>query len=108
MPRSATEIPHLAFTHHRIGIHHPALAGERPSPRTPSGVGELRPVLELAGLSDVERQWSLGMGYLEAANLHPTAPPAATYRERALDSLAAAQAMGLRDPLLEVSLARLR
>lgn len=104
MPRSPTQIPHLAFTHHRIGVHGPAPAG--PVVAGPAGAGELRPMLALAGLSDGDRQRSLGLAYLEVANLEPNAALAATYRARALTSLSAARESGLRGPLLDVSLAR--
>src|SRR5205807_1235486 len=63
MPRSPTEIPHLAFSHHRIGVHAPT-----PPPRGRGAGGELRPFLSLARVGDAERRRSLGLGYLEVAN----------------------------------------
>jgi predicted CXXCH cytochrome family protein len=105
MPSAPTEIPHLAFTHHRIGIHgrpdsgkgkaHPALA-------------LLRPVLELPPLGDADRKRSLGLGYLEAANREKDARQAEGFRERALSLLTAGKALGLRDAALEAGLGRLR
>src|SRR5262249_2971455 len=64
MPTSPTEIPHLAFTHHRIGVHK-AGADKETTSRTP---GTLRPFLPTAGLSEIDIERSLRLGYLEAAN----------------------------------------
>jgi predicted CXXCH cytochrome family protein len=107
MPRSPTEIPHLAFTHHRIGIH------DRPPPASQSadeetGRGQLRPFLDLSRLGDVDRKRSLGLGYLEVANRHKDPELAARYRQQALGLMSEARAAGLRDGTLDASLARLR
>ena len=50
MPRSPTEIPHLAFTHHRIGIHGNTATGSDPG----SVDLELKPFLDLSRLSSVD------------------------------------------------------
>jgi tetratricopeptide (TPR) repeat protein len=104
MPRSPTEIPHLAFTHHRIGVHDGQLA---PSGRG-AGRGELRPFLELTRLRDAHRKRSLGLGYLEVANREKEPLLAADYRERALELMTEARSAGVRDAVLDVGLARLR
>jgi tetratricopeptide (TPR) repeat protein len=102
MPRSPTEIPHLAFTHHRIGVHdRPPAEGPRPT------VPELRPFLDLSRLGEVDQQRSLGLAYLEAAELDKDGARVGHYRERGLDLLRRAEEAGLRDPPLDVSLARL-
>jgi predicted CXXCH cytochrome family protein len=108
MPRSPTEIPHLAFTHHRIGIHaRPPAAGAKVD-EFAHGPGVLRPFLELTGLSDLDRKRSLGLGYLETANRQPDAARATVYGKRALESLTEVRAAGLPDPAVDVALARLR
>ncbi len=107
MPRSPTEIPHLAFTHHRIGLHdppRPAVADHGHSP----GRGVLRPFLDLGRLGDVDRKRSLGLAYLEAANKARHPASAERYREQALALMSEARAAGLCDPVLDASLARLR
>lgn len=103
MPASPTEIPHLAFTHHRIGIH-----GQRPAPPGALGPGVLEPFLDLSRLSAIDQKRSLGLGYLEVANLTRDPSIADHYRRHALDLLGGVHKAGLRDPAMEVSLARLR
>lgn len=99
MPRAATEVAHVAFTHHRIGKQFQS--AEAPV----SQAGELKPVLPLPALIEVDRQRSLGLGYLEVANrLHDPAL-SGDYARRALDFLAPARAAGLRDPLADAGLA---
>jgi predicted CXXCH cytochrome family protein len=108
MPRAPTEIPHLAFTHHRIGLHNKLPAADGKSDRALYKIGELKPFLELSHLSDPDRRRSLGLGYLEVANRQPDLTQADIYGKRALELLAEVRAAGLRDPMLDVGLARLR
>lgn len=102
MPTAPTEIVHLAFTHHRIGIHR---KGQEKMGKEAEERGELRPFLELTRLSDIDRRRSLGLGYLELANR--AKGEAAHYRERAMDYLVGVKKEGLRDPEVDASLARL-
>ena len=57
MPRGDTDIPHVAFTHHRIGPH--------PPPRAPDtgAVPQLLPIGENSALSVIDRQRNLGLAY---------------------------------------------
>jgi predicted CXXCH cytochrome family protein len=60
MPRSAVEIPHLAFTHHRIGLHPAApqnLTDEK------AAATALVPVLDVSQLAEIDQQRLLGLGY---------------------------------------------
>lgn len=59
MPRSATEVPHVAFTHHRIGIH--------PLSEAPAAVDDdpLIPLSDLASLSDDDRERSMSLARIE-------------------------------------------
>ncbi|HET6575102.1 MAG TPA: cytochrome c3 family protein [Fimbriiglobus sp.] len=103
MPTAPTEVPHLAFTHHRIGLHPPKKA-----PQAASAGAELRPFLDLSHLGEIDRQRSLGLGYLEAANRSKDRDRATRFRDQALRLLSDVHAAGLRDPAAEVALGRLR
>ncbi len=102
MPRSATEIPHLAFTHHRIGVH------DRPVATKPAGEATLAPFADMSRFPEIDRQRSLGLAYLEAANRQRDPQRMQFQRARALDLLTGVRAAGLRDSILDASLARLR
>ena len=107
MPSSDTEIPHLAFTHHRIGIHKPS-AKSSDSRRSPaSRPGVLRPFLTESWPSELDQQRAFGLGYLEAANRELQPALADQYRHRALDLLTNVRSTGLQDPALDAALARL-
>lgn len=60
MPKSATEVPHLAFTHHHIGIHplQSKLAETQDS-------APLIPLSDLSGLTAADRSRSLGLARLQ-------------------------------------------
>jgi predicted CXXCH cytochrome family protein len=103
MPRSPTEIPHLAFTHHRIGIHKPAAEAPPLSARP----GVLRPFLDVSRLGEIDQKRSLGLGYLEAANREKDEARIAHYQREALSLMSAARKAGLHDPVLDASLARI-
>lgn len=107
MPRSPTEIPHLAFTHHRIGVHDQPPTAETDPDVALRGQGTLRPFLELSGLSEIDKQRSLGLGYLEVANRQSDAALAAHYKQHALELVSDVRSAGLRDPVVDVALARL-
>jgi tetratricopeptide (TPR) repeat protein len=62
MPQSSTDVPHVAFTHHRIGIHSPA-AASRPS--IAAGKPRLRPVLDDSSLPEIDRRRALGLAYFQ-------------------------------------------
>jgi hypothetical protein len=103
MPRAATDVPHVAFTNHRIGVHQQPVA----PPAETAGLGELRPILDLSGLGAVDRQRSLGLAYAEWAVQQKDAAQVAAYRTRAAELLAGVRAAGLRDPAVDVMLVRL-
>jgi predicted CXXCH cytochrome family protein len=103
MPRSPTEIPHLAFTHHRIGIHdRPPAGGKHPSAAT-----RLRPFLDLSHLSDIDRKRSLGLGYMALSLREKDSAVVAQHQKQALKLLSEVREAGLREPLLDASLAQL-
>jgi hypothetical protein len=100
MPQSPTDIPHVAFTHHRVGIHDRPAAAKG----NPAGSGVLRPVLDLSRLPEIDQKRSLGLGYLEIAK---GAGDPASYQERGLKLLREVRRKGLRDPVVDAALARL-
>jgi hypothetical protein len=108
MPRSDTEIPHLAFTHHRIAVHDKPPRAETDPDAMHHGRGVLKPFLPPPGHSELDARRSLGLGYLEVANRQKDAALAAHYQRQALEILTAVRDAGLRDPALDTSLARLR
>jgi hypothetical protein len=100
MPQAATEVAHVAFTHHRIGKRFDAAES------TAKQGGELRPVLPLPALRQADRQRSLGLGYLETATRTRDPALARGNARQALELLAPARAGGMRDPLVDAGLAR--
>jgi Tetratricopeptide repeat/Cytochrome c554 and c-prime len=68
MPRTDTDIPHFAFTHHRIGIH----SEKKLTARTASpGIDTLVPLIESATISAEESERALGLAYFEFAPKQP-------------------------------------
>jgi hypothetical protein len=103
MPTSPTDIVHLAFTHHRIGVHdRPAAAADLASPAV------LRPFFDVSGLSAVDQKRSLGLAYFQAADEQKDAAAKSRYARKGLDLMESAMSAGLREGLLEASLAWLR
>ncbi len=103
MPQVPTEITHLAFTHHRIGIH-----ADRPSAaRSPSGKSSppadrgpvtLVPLDDPAGLSQVEQERDLALAYF-AYSQQPQEPESArSCQLRALEMLRGLRSQGWRGP----------
>lgn len=90
MPRGDTEIPHVAFTHHRIG-RHPA-----PRPTKRDGVPELAPAGDIAQAPPLDQKRNLGVAYV-LASLNPAYQPfAKTFRQRAQELLTTVHDAGLR------------
>ncbi len=106
MPSAPTDVPHVSFTHHRIGIH-----GKEAHPKHEPGktaqAATLRPWREYPGLTELDRQRSLGLGYLELAREQTLPALSATYQTRAFELMTAAYSGGLREPFLESKLARI-
>ncbi|MBI1830079.1 MAG: hypothetical protein HYR84_01350, partial [Planctomycetes bacterium] len=102
MPRAPTEIPHLAFTHHRVGIHQGA--GRKPAAK-PSG--ELKAFFDLGWLSEIDRKRSQGIGYLEAAEQEKDAARRVQFLKRAHELLTAVRDAGMKDAIVDATLASL-
>ncbi len=107
MPQGETEIPHLAFTHHRIGQHALTEPRTKDAEMLPRGLGELRPFHDLSAFSSEERQRSLALAYAEFAYRDEEADHAEVYQRRAWVLLIELHNAGLRDATMEAVLARL-
>jgi tetratricopeptide (TPR) repeat protein len=99
MPRGDTEIPHIAFTHHRIGRH--AAQAAPPSERIPLPV----PTDDVSRLAPIDRQRNLGLAYLQASKKPVFARHAEEFRQRVRANLEAVREAGLRDGESLVALA---
>ncbi len=107
MPRGKTEIPHLAFTHHRITRHALAEADSTDPESIPQELGALRPLFSLSDWSKEDRQRSIGLAYMELSQRLGESPVAKTYRDRAFALLLELHNRGLADPAVATALARL-
>ncbi len=105
MPQVETEIPHIAFTHHRIGIHgadakaHPAA--------TPARLAELVPTDDVSHLSAIDRERNLALAYFGLYQRQTDPDAADAYRARAQQLLQGVYARGLPDGEVAAALARL-
>lgn len=100
MPRGDTEIPHIAFTHHRIGKHDSSKA------EAEGGIPELKPVYDDSHLSPLDRRRNLGLAYLQAAMNPKYRPFAQNFRDRGWDELHAVEVAGICDPEMALALAQ--
>jgi predicted CXXCH cytochrome family protein len=98
MPRVDTEIPHFAFTHHRIGLKH-ALKYKKESRE---GIS-LKPVGDISKLPPLDRERCLGLAYLESSDLSG----ARSHRQQAFRILTRVYDAGIRDAEVLAALARL-
>jgi hypothetical protein len=105
MPSSPTEIPHLAFTHHRIGK--PAASATRLAIPAQQGSLGLRPVLPISHLLEIDKQRAAGLAHLEASLRPGTPEQSARHRKKALSMLIEVKHAGLTDPLVDIGLASL-
>lgn len=102
MPTADTEIQHIAFTHHRIGIHDPKSAP------TPKRVPDLVAMQDTSTIPEIDRKRNLGLAYLRASHKQKKNRQAyVTYRRRALELLEAVQKEGLADGDADEGLARI-
>ena len=103
MPQTPTDIPHLAFTHHRVGIHDSAM---KPS-ESPPPAATLRPISEISGRRPSDQR-SLGFAYLEAANKELDLARRKVFQSQAFSILSEVRAAGGVDGPADVWLAILR
>ena len=89
MPSSDTEIPHVAFTHHRIAVH-----GESAPPIKQPPV-RLQPMEDLSHLSEPDQDRCLGLAYLQWSETNMSESQRA--RDQAHVLLASAHDRGIQD-----------
>jgi tetratricopeptide (TPR) repeat protein len=106
MPSSDTDVPHVSFTHHRIGLHNRRRDQEADEQRS-LRIGTLRLFLENPRLGELDRKRSLGLAYLELIKEEKQPERAAEYRRRGFDLLSEAHRAGLPDSVVEANLARI-
>lgn len=108
MPATDTDIPHFAFTHHRIGIHTPAeTTGAVVEAVAPAQPGTLRSLTDLSSYSEADRTRMLGLAYMELAQSGAGQRYRADYERQAADLLKRAWQAGLRDAEVAGNLATL-
>ncbi|MDA1013889.1 MAG: tetratricopeptide repeat protein [Planctomycetota bacterium] len=101
MPKADTDIPHFAFTHHRIAVEH------SPHNRNPSNeIVELVPFNDVSRFSEIEQARGLGLADLEFAD-RVSPQMRSAYLQRATARLRSVHAGGLRDATVLAALARL-
>lgn len=105
MPSTPTDIPHLAFTHHRVAIHDrtKTIAADP----APQALGELRPLLDISDVSESERNRLLGMAYQELSG-REEGQRKLHYQQKALALLSGISSPSDPDGAVEASIARLR
>ncbi|MEO8495381.1 MAG: hypothetical protein ABI614_09940, partial [Planctomycetota bacterium] len=102
MPRGDTEIPHFAFTHHRIGIHRLA----EPGPSEDSAT-QLVALEDVSWQPKLDQQRNLGLGYLQFSLTAGQSLHAGTHLQEAMKLLTNVQRQVPGDPEVEAALARL-
>lgn len=103
MPRSDTDIPHFAFTHHRIGKH----AKSPAAPLANERIAELVLFDENPHLAAIDRERNLGLACIEVSRSPPSLEYARAYRKRGREHLESVYSQGLRDAELVFALAEL-
>jgi predicted CXXCH cytochrome family protein len=108
MPSSRTEIVHLAFTHHRIGIHprRPAREGSSADTADERAIeAALEPIHDISRLGEIDRLRSLGLAYYNRALHH--GPHSLRCAERAQELLEQVRGQGLREGQVDSALMHL-
>jgi tetratricopeptide (TPR) repeat protein len=101
MPRGDTEIPHVSFTHHRIGLH--AKQQRTGSERVPN----LVPTDDVSRLPELERKRNLGLAYFEVTRNAQHSRYADVFSERARQFLEEVRSSGLREGATAEALAEI-
>ena len=111
MPKTDTDIPHFAFTHHRVGLHESpeapeANADEPPSHSSHSTV-EVHPVHDLSHLQPLERKRARGLAHLELIGKPASPTERQRHIELAMRLLQEVVEAGVKDPVVDSAIARL-
>jgi tetratricopeptide (TPR) repeat protein len=102
MPSTDTEIPHFAFTHHRIGIHR-----ENRNTVEQSAASELAPLSDTSWQPKSIQKRNLGLAYLQFSDAPGQAPFAAEYSQLATSILANSDRLQPGDSEVQAALSRL-
>ncbi len=101
MPTGATDIPHIAFSHHRIGIHKPNPPSWGPMAPPPGAevkpFAEYEPFHDLSRFDPLDQKRSLGLAHRQAIAIAAGGPAAAEHDRRAFQLLAEVWDAGVRD-----------
>jgi hypothetical protein len=97
MPRGGTDIPHIAFTHHRISRAKPTAESQR--------VPELIPLYDDSQLPELDRKRNLGLAYMHASLQYPKYKE--LFEERARNRLEEVKQAGLVDSQILAFLAQI-
>ena len=106
MPATTTNIPHVASTHHRIGIHDTQATNFVPNRRAFSP-GTLKPLYDLSHLPPLDQDRCLGLAYRQLASKQNDPQLGSAFRLRARRILQRTYDAGLQDPRLLTALADL-
>jgi tetratricopeptide (TPR) repeat protein len=110
MPQRPTDIPHFAFTHHRIGLHSSDQTEKQPGAESDRGsevIGELVPIYDTSNVPKAVQQRNLGLAYFEFSDAQKSKFAMREYRRRAESLLYATHNSPLRDADSESALARI-
>lgn len=102
MPQVATDIPHIAFTHHRIAVHADTASDVSDEKRA-----QLVPMDDVSELSQQDRERCLGLAYVEVAQTQRDERAHRFYRDQAMRILTRVEKEGLADSEVHAALARL-
>jgi tetratricopeptide (TPR) repeat protein len=91
MPRGNTDIPHVAFTHHRIGLH------AKQESTASEAIPNLVPTDDISHLPPLDQKRNLGLAYLKLTRTGRYSNHVEVFSERARELLEAVRAAGLRD-----------
>lgn len=104
MPKTGTDIPHFAFTHHRVGIHD---GNADTAAASDVEAGELVPMSDLSHLSSIDQDRCLGLAYMEWGDKQARSPHWSEYRRRAQELLLRVRSTDARDADVEEALSRI-
>jgi predicted CXXCH cytochrome family protein len=104
MPQSETDIQHVAFTHHRIGIHQPVTATAPPDAAV---FRRLEPALDISHLSEDERRRGLGLAYMQFHRNQGETSASAPYLNEARPIIEDVVARGMMDAALAMAQAEM-
>lgn len=109
MPRSGTDIPHLTFTHHRIGLHSDFKSKHEKTQASPANLppGTLVPLTDSESIPQSVKNAMLGVAYLEFSGRNDGLAHAQLYQERAFNLLIEAWQREERSPEVASALAAL-